>query len=213
MPCQGITKRGVVCNRMSKANLCSQHNKSENSAPKLPKVTRGRPRNIKLIDSQSHSKIQRQSHSITPPSPSSSDNPIIPSLFSTFPRNQEDIVFPSGTYTIRIQSDPLKADMLLDSIKYHNGSVSRLQREADPVCTFFSQTPISHVPIYTTLVLPNVILQFKQFEPIDENYVVTIQKDSSVDAATLSFHMNTNFYCQPNTTTRTISIVPILEND
>src|SRR3989338_4450990 len=100
-----------------------------------PKIARGRPikRKRRLsVDSSHHSKSQRQSHSITPPSspsPSFSSNNFIltsstPPLFYPLSHplpNQEEIVFPSGIYTIIIQSDPRKVDLLLDSIKYHNG--------------------------------------------------------------------------------------------
>ena len=222
----GITKKGDVCNRMSKSNLCAQHNPDRES----PKIARGRSIDRKRqlsVDSSHYSKSQRQSHSITPPSSPSpspsflSNNVILPSstspLFSAIPLHlppkQEEIVFPSGIYTIIIQSDPRKADMLLDSIKYHNGNVSRREGEADSVCAFFSQTPIAHVPIYTTLVLPTLTLHFTQFASSDENYVVSIQKSTSVDDATLSFKMDTNFYCKPNRTTNTISLVPIRGNE
>lgn len=113
---------------------------------------------------------------------------------------------------MHIQSDNRKTNSLLDSITYHNGNVSSLQEKFDSICFSLSQTSIAHVPIYTTLVLPTLTLLFTQFESTDENYVVSIQKATSVDA-TLSFKMDTHFYRKPTMNTNTISLVPILENE
>ena len=114
IPCQGITKKGDVCNRMSKSNLCAQHNPDRES----PNVARGRSIDKKRqfsVDSSHQSKSQRQSHSITPPSspspsflsnnfiPPSSTSPLFSAIPLHLPPKQEELVFPSGIHTIIIK--------------------------------------------------------------------------------------------------------------
>ena len=63
---------------------------------------------------------------------------------------------------------------------------------------FLAQTRTAHVPTYTALVLPNIAFQFKDFESVNDDYVVSIQKATSTSEnnniidADFSFKMKTN---------------------
>ena len=59
----------------------------------------------------------------------------------------------------------------------------------------------------------HIAFQFKDFEYVNDNYVVSIQKTTSnnndIIDADFSFKMKTSFYCKSSLTTNTISLVPI----
>ena len=81
------------------------------------------------------------------------------------------------------------------------------------MCVFLAQTRTAHVPTYTTLVLPNIAFQFKDFESVNDVFIhkaTSNNNNNDIIDADFSFKMKTYFYCKSSLTTNTISLVPIL---